>query len=129
MGKGFGISVDTSRQSGTLFEDVSVGVIQYYIQCGEGVSASYVSQVTKALDSEVKSFEKTPIDDDLAFLFLDALGIKINLELKVKRYKVLVAYGIRRYGSRSLINFRVSHHEGIRMHSYELAPGVHFWRT
>jgi len=54
--------------------------------CGEGVSASYVSQVTKALDSEVKAFENTPIDDDFAFLFLDALGVNIRLELKVKRY-------------------------------------------
>jgi len=97
--------------------------------CGEGVSASYVSQVTKGLDSDVKAFENTPIDDDFAFLFLDALGVKIRLELKVKRYKVLVAYGIRRDGSRSLISFRVAHHEGMRMHSYELGPGVHFWRT
>ena len=80
--------------------------------CGEGVSASYVSQVTKALDSEVKVFENRPLDDDFAFLFLDALGVKIRLELKVKRYKVLVAYGIRRDGSRSLISFRIAHHEG-----------------
>jgi transposase-like protein len=80
--------------------------------CGEGVSASYVSEVTKALDAEVKAFENTPIDDGFAFLFLDALGVKIRLELKVKRYKVLVAYGIRRDGSRSLISFRVAHHEG-----------------
>lgn len=80
--------------------------------CGEGVSASYVSQVTKVLDSEVKVFENTPIGDDFAFLFLDALGVKIRLELKVKRYKVLIAYGIRRDGSRSLISFRLAHTEG-----------------
>jgi putative transposase len=80
--------------------------------CGEGVSASYVSEVTKALDTEVKAFENAPIDDDFAFLFLDALGVKIRLELKIKRYKVLVAYGIRRDGSRSLISFRVARHEG-----------------
>ena len=80
--------------------------------CGEGVSASYVSQVTKSLDSEVKAFENTPIDNNFVFLFLDALGVKIRLELKVKRYKVLVAYGIRRDGSRSLISFRVARHEG-----------------
>jgi putative transposase len=39
--------------------------------CGKGVSASYVSEVTKALDGEVKAFENAPIDDDFAFLFLD----------------------------------------------------------
>jgi transposase-like protein len=57
------------------------------------VSASYVSEVTQALDGEVKVFENAPIDDDFAFLFLDALGVRIRLELKVKRYLVLVAYG------------------------------------
>jgi len=80
--------------------------------CGEGVSASYVSEVTKALDSEVKAFENTPLQDDFAFLFLDALGVKIRLELKVKHYKVLIAYGICRDGSRSLISFRLAHTEG-----------------
>jgi putative transposase len=80
--------------------------------CGEGVSASYVSEVTKALDAEVKAFENAPIDDDFAFLFLDALGVRIRLELEVKRYLVLVAYGIRRDGSRSLISFRIAHSEG-----------------
>jgi putative transposase len=80
--------------------------------CGEGVSASYVSEVTKALDAEVKVFENSPLDDDFAFLFLDALGVRIRLELKVKRYLVLVAYGIRRDGSRSLISFRIAHSEG-----------------
>jgi transposase-like protein len=80
--------------------------------CGEGVSASYVSEVTKALDAEVRAFENAPIDDDFAFLFLDALEVKIRFELKVKRYKVLVAYGIRRDGSRSLISFRLAHSEG-----------------
>jgi putative transposase len=80
--------------------------------CGEGVSASYVSEVTKALDSEVKAFENRPIENDFAFLFLDALEVKIRLELKVKRYKVLVAYGIRQDGSRSLISFRLAHTEG-----------------
>ncbi|MGB8658087.1 MAG: IS256 family transposase [Candidatus Zixiibacteriota bacterium] len=80
--------------------------------CGSGVSASYVSQVTKALDQEVKAFENRPMDDDFAFLFLDGLGVKIRLELKVKRYKFLVAYGIRRDGSRSLVSFRWAHSEG-----------------
>jgi len=80
--------------------------------CGEGVSASYVSQVTKVLDEEVKAFENRPIDDDFVFLFLDGLDVKIRVELKVKRYKLLVAYGIRRDGSRSLISFRLAHTEG-----------------
>ncbi|MCJ7578785.1 MAG: IS256 family transposase [candidate division Zixibacteria bacterium] len=80
--------------------------------CGERVSASYVSRVTKALDEEVKAFHNSPIEDDFVFLFLDAISLRVRLELKVKRYSVLVAYGIKPDGSRKLINFRLSKSEG-----------------
>ena len=80
--------------------------------CGAGVSASYVSQVTKALDAEVKAFQNAPVDDEFVFLFLDALEVKVRLGLKVKRFKLLVAYGIRRDGSRCLISYRLATREG-----------------
>ena len=38
--------------------------------CGERVSASYVSKVTKVSDEAVKEFHNSPIEDDFAFLFL-----------------------------------------------------------
>ena len=67
--------------------------------CGEMVSASYVSKVTQALDEQVKAFHNSPIEDGFAFLFLDAIGLRVKMGLKVKRYCVLVAYGIRKDGS------------------------------
>ncbi|MBD3178614.1 MAG: IS256 family transposase [Candidatus Latescibacteria bacterium] len=82
------------------------------VLCGFGVSAGYVSQVTKELDSEVRLFMNEPIDDDYAFLFLDALSVKIRYELKAKRKMVLVAYGVRKDGSRRLLSFRLAKSEG-----------------
>lgn len=82
------------------------------VLCGFGVSAGYVSQVTKELDSEVRMFMNEPIDDDYAFLFLDALSVKIRYELKAKRKMVLVAYGVRKDGSRRLLSFRLAKSEG-----------------
>lgn len=93
--------------------------------CGERVSASpfgsnsdYVSKVTKALDEEVARFRNSPIEDDFVFLFLDALSVRVRLELEMKRYSVhefcvlrLVAYGIRRDGSRKLISFQLTKKE------------------
>lgn len=79
--------------------------------CGEMVSASYVSKVTQALDEQVKAFHNSPIEDGFAFLFLDAIGLRVKMGLKVKRYCVLVAYGIRKDGSRKLISFRLSKSE------------------
>lgn len=80
--------------------------------CGAGVSAGYVSQVTKQLDAEVRRFENEPIDDDFAFLFLDALSMRIRFEIRAQRRMVLVAYGVRRDGSRRLLSFRVAKSEG-----------------
>jgi putative transposase len=82
------------------------------VLCGAGVSAGYVSQVTKQLDSEVRRFENEPIDDDFAFLFLDALSMRIRFEIRAQRRMVLVAYGVRRDGSRRLLSFRVAKSEG-----------------
>jgi len=79
--------------------------------CGERVSASYVSKVTKALDEQVKVFHNSPIEDDYALLFLDAISIRVKMGLEVKRRSVLVAYGISKDGSRKLISFRLSKNE------------------
>jgi len=76
------------------------------VMCGHRLSASYVSSVTKVLDCGVKEFQNSPIDDDFKFLFLDALTIKVRMELRAKRFMLLVAYGIRSDGSRSLISFQ-----------------------
>ena len=76
------------------------------VLCGEHLSASYVSTVTKELDRAVREFANRPIDDDFVFLFLDALSVKIRFALKGKKVKLLVAYGIRVDGSRCLISFQ-----------------------
>jgi transposase-like protein len=78
---------------------------------GSEVSAGYVSRVTKELDWEVRRFENEPVADDYALLFLDALSVKIRYELRAKRQMVLIAYGIRRDGSRRLISFRIANTE------------------
>ena len=76
------------------------------VLCGVRLSPSYVSKVNKELDSAVKEFMNSPIDDDFKFLFLDALTIKVRMELRAKKYMLLVAYGIRSDGSRCLIGFQ-----------------------
>lgn len=75
------------------------------------ISAGYVSRVTKELDWEVRRFENEPVDDNYALLFLDALSVKIRYQLRAKRQMVLIAYGIRRDGSRRLISYRITNSE------------------
>jgi putative transposase len=76
------------------------------ILCGERLSASKVSTVVKELDRAVWDFANSPIQDDLVFLFLDALSVSIRFGLKAKKVKLLVAYGIKVDGSRCLLSFQ-----------------------
>jgi len=74
--------------------------------CGESVSASTVSTLTRVLDQAVREFANAPIVDHFLFLVLDAVSVRIRFGLRAKRVLVLVAYGIRANGSRALIGFR-----------------------
>jgi transposase-like protein len=78
---------------------------------GERLSASKVSTVVREFDQAVIDFANSPIEDDLLFLFLDALTVKICFELKAKKVKLLVAYGIKADGSRKLISFQRANSE------------------
>jgi putative transposase len=76
------------------------------------LSAAYVSKLAKRLDGEVNSFFDRSLKDELTYLFLDGITVKVkDISQSVKRM-ILVAYGIRPDGSRQLIDFRVGRHEG-----------------
>jgi len=81
------------------------------VLCGERLSASKVSTVTKELDQAVIDFANSPIEDDFLFLFADALTVKIRFEIKARPVKLLVAYGIRTDGRRELISFQRANSE------------------
>ena len=81
------------------------------VLCGERLSASKVSTVVRELDQAVIDFANSPIDDNFLFLFVDALTVKIRFELKAKKVKLLVAYGIKADGSRELISFQRANSE------------------
>lgn len=75
------------------------------VLCGERVSASKVSSVTRELDHAVTDYSNSPIEDDFIVLFLDGINVRVRFELKVRTVKLLVAYGIRSNGTRELIGF------------------------
>jgi len=76
------------------------------------LSAGYVSKVTRRLDAEVRRFFDRPLDDEVKYLFLDGITVKVKDVSRSVRRIILVAYGIRENGSRELIDFRVGKHEG-----------------
>lgn len=71
-------------------------------------SAQTVSRVTRVLDREVRRFHWRPLADDLVYLLLDGVTMKVKHPGGVAKKLVLVAYGIREDGRRVLVDFRLA---------------------
>src|SRR6202158_2929168 len=78
----------------------------------EVVSATTVSKLTRDLDEAVRQFHQARLRDDYAYLFLDGVSLRVRRPAGRKQVQMLVAYGIRRDGSRHLLAFLRSQGEG-----------------
>lgn len=74
---------------------------------GVNISASTVSNCTKAVDKLVKGFHARPLIDEYQFLFLDGINISVRYGSKSMKKTILAAYGITLFGQRELIDFRI----------------------
>ena len=72
---------------------------------GEVLSAQSVSRLCRSLDEAVKKFHEQPLQDEWAYLFLDGVSLRMRRPAGRKRVQMLVAYGVRRDGSRHLLAF------------------------
>jgi len=79
---------------------------------GETVSAQTVSKLTRDLDEAVRQFHQARLNDDYVYLFLDGVSLRVRRPTGRKQVQMLVAYGIRRDGSRHLLAFLRSQGEG-----------------
>jgi putative transposase len=69
------------------------------------VSAQTVSQLTRDLDQAVRQFHQAPLEDEWAYLFLDGVSLRVRRPSGRQRVQMLVAYGVRRDGTRQLLAF------------------------
>ena len=72
---------------------------------GEVVSPQTVSKLTRDLDEAVRQFHQARLSDDYAYLFLDGVSLRVRRPAGRKRVHMLVAYGVRRDGTRHLLAF------------------------
>lgn len=75
---------------------------------GEPVSAQTVSKLTRELDAAVRKFHQARLKDEWAYLFLDGVSLRVRRPAGRQRVQMLVAYGVRRDGSRQLLAFQRS---------------------
>lgn len=75
---------------------------------GRRASAQTVSNIARALDAEVGRFHRRHLDDNVRYLLLDGVSMRIKHPGGVSKKLVLVAYGIRPNGNRVLLAFRLA---------------------
>lgn len=72
------------------------------------VSAQTVSRVVRSLDREVARFHAARVADDIRYLLLDGVYLRMKAATGVQRKLVLCAYGITAAGERRLLAFRLA---------------------
>jgi transposase-like protein len=77
---------------------------------GETASVETVSKLTRDLDEAVRQFHQARLSYD--YLSLDGMSLRVRRPTGRKQVQMLVAYGIRRDGSRHLLAFLRSQGEG-----------------
>ena len=75
------------------------------------VSPEYVSFLNKELDSKVKEFLETRIDDKIVYLYIDATYFKIRKNGKYKSMALYVSIGVNSKGIRQLISMDICNSE------------------
>lgn len=81
---------------------------------GQTVSASVVSRLCQALDEQVRAFHSRPLADDLVYLYLDGIWMKVKAGRKVVKRVLLVALGIDRRGHKYIVDFNLAPRESRR---------------
>lgn len=74
---------------------------------GERVSAQTVSRVAQSLDRDVARFHAAPLADDVCYLVLDGIYLRVKAAPRMQRKLILCAYGITVSGERRLLDFRL----------------------
>src|SRR5690625_2290197 len=77
--------------------------------CGETVSKSMVSELTKKLDPVVKSWAQRSLDHQYySYVYVDAMYIKVREYYRVVSKAVYIALGVNSQDKREIIGFKVA---------------------
>ncbi len=69
-------------------------------------SAQAISALLKKLDNQVRAYHGRPLADDFVYLFLDGFSLPIRQALR-RPYTALLAWGIRKDGSKEFIDYKI----------------------
>jgi len=102
----------------TMIESVINGVSTRKVKklvnalCGEEVSKSFVSNIMKRLDPEIKQFRERPLNlKNYRYVYVDAMYIDVRENHRIVSKAVYIAQGVNDDDYREIIGFMVSGQE------------------
>jgi putative transposase len=81
---------------------------------GVDVSAGLISNVTDAINDEIKTWQSRPLEAIYPIIYLDCLHLKIRDEGTVKTKAVYVAIGVNLEGQKEVLGLWISQNEGAK---------------
>jgi putative transposase len=81
---------------------------------GVNVSAGLISNVTDAVNDEIKTWQSRPLEAIYPIIYLDCLHLKIRDEGTVKTKAVYVAIGVNLEGQKEVLGLWISQNEGAK---------------
>ena len=81
---------------------------------GVDVSAGLISNVTDAVNDEIKTWQSRPLEAIYPIIYLDCLHLKIRDEGTVKTKAIYVAIGVNLEGQKEVLGLWISQNEGAK---------------
>jgi putative transposase len=78
---------------------------------GEAVSATTVSNLCKALDEQVSAFHSRSLEDDVVYMYLDGVSMKVKGAYGVAKRVLLVVLAISVSGHKYIVDYRLVRRE------------------
>ena len=87
--------------------------------CGFEVSATQVSEASKALDTSLEQWRQRPLDVEYPYVYLDAQYQKVRIGGMVQDVALLLAIGVSQQGKRSVLGISVADSEAkVHWHTF-----------
>jgi putative transposase len=108
---GFDDKIISMYARGMTTRDIEGHLKEIY---GVEVSPALVSQVTEAVNEEVKRWQSRALEPIYGIVYLDALYVKMRHEGRVENRAVYVAIGVDLEGQKDVLGLWASAHEGAK---------------
>jgi len=96
---------------GMTTRDIESALVDLY---GVTVSHSVISEVTEAVEDEVKAWRNRPLEEVYPIVWIDGIVVKVRIDNHVQNRAAHVALGVNLQGEKDVLGIWMAEHEGAK---------------